>query len=938
MTTYRKKLIEVDIPLQDINKESAKDASLTHGHPSTLHRYWSRKPLATCRALIFSSLVDDPSECTDEFPTVPDQNAERNRLHNIIKRLIIWKNSNDENILAEARYEIAYSVARNNGDGLDAFRERYENNSKAVLQYLNDHCPAIYDPFCGGGSIPLEAQRLGLRAQGSDLNPLSVLITKAMIELPPKFHNQAPINPDADPMGVFTGKGKKQTRIPWKGTAGLADDIRYYGAWMREAAYKEIGYLYPAVQLASGQTATVTAWLWARTIRCINPACGLQMPLMKTFQLSTKKGKQYWTKPVVDRVANTLSFIVQNDNKGVPKQGTVNRTGAHCCACGTAVGSSYIREQAKAGKMGEIMTAIVAEGERRKLFLSPTEKDMQVAQYAESPRKPRQTMSKNPTLVSGRGYGITHWHELFTERQLTALITYGDLLEEVRNQIRRVSGEQEYADAVCTYLALAIGRSAESGCCFAWWENVATFIAPSFTRQALPMTWAFAEANPFSNSTQNWKFQVEWVAKAVEHLPVQVNGGEVYQADACTTTHPEDALQTIIVTDPPYYDNIDYADLSDFFYVWIRPLLRDTYPDLFAGMLTPKDEEIAVIPSRFENSQQRFEELLSKALRQTRQHCSDKFPTSIFYAYKQQEEERDGRTSTGWETMLMALVNAGFQIVSTWPMRTERPTGVKTQKNVLASSIMLVCRPRPESTTAITRSTFLQELKKEVPLALDRLTRITNIRPVDLAQAAIGPGMEIYSRYSKVIRVSGETVPIREVLMHINNEIAAYLEKETGELDPESQFCLTWLQQHGYTEGNFGDAETLSKAKDVSIAAMHNKVLLSQRGKVRLLKVEEYAERENSEEMTAWEGCLRMVWHLSGAENSEGISGCAAVARAMRDFESARRLARVLFAYYEARGDATSASDYNNLVTEWQYISETMGSPQTEAPTLFDNL
>lgn len=924
MTNYRKKLIEVNIPLQAINKESAKDASLTHGHPSTLHRYWARRPLAACRAIIFASMVDDPSECTDEFPTESDQNAERNRLHDIIKRLIIWKNSNDENILAEARYEIAFSVARNNGENLRGFRERYENDSKAGLQYINDHCPAVYDPFCGGGSIPLEAQRLGLRARGSDLNPLPVLLTKAMIELPPKFHNQPPINPDADPTGISAD-------MPWKGTAGLADDVRYYGARMREEAHKRIGDLYPKVQLPDGTSTTVVAWLWARTVPCVNPACGIHMPLMKTFQLSKKKGNEHWVKPVVDRELNTISWVVQTDDQGIPKP-TVSRTSAYCCGCGTAVKLAYVREQAKADNMEEIMTAIVAEGSRRKIYLSPTDEHIQIAQSPEPLQRPRPAMPNNPTLVSGRGYGITHWHELFTDRQLVALTTLSDLITDVRHQITQDGADDAYSNAICTYLSLAIGRTAESGCRYAWWENSATFIAPTFARQALQMTWAFAEANPFSSSTQNWLAQVGWIAKVIANLPISANGAEVYQADATTTDHATGG--PVIITDPPYYDNIDYADLSDFFYIWLRPLLRTIYPNLFSGILTPKEEEIVAIPSRFEDSHQRFEELLGKAFLRMRHHCSIDFPTSIFYAYRQQEEERDGITSTGWETMLTAVIAAGFQIVGTWPMRTERTTGIFIGENALASSIVLVCRPRSKDVSVITRNDFIQELKKEMPPELERLTRIANIRPVDLAQAAIGPGMEIYSRYSNVIRVNGEIVPIREVLMHINNEIAAYLEKETGELDPESQFCLTWLQQHGYTEGNFGDAETLSKAKDVRIAAMHNKMLLSQRGKVRLLKAEEYAERENSEDMIAWEGCLRMVWHLSGAENSGGISGCAAVARAMRDFESAKRLARVLYAYYEARGDAQSASDYNNLVTEWQYISESMGSPEHDM-TLF---
>ena len=418
---------------------------------------------------------------------------------------------------------------------------------------------------------------------------------------------------------------------------------------------------------------------------------------------------------------------------------------------------------------------------------------------------------------------------------------------------------------------------------------------------------------------------IDWVAKVVENLPISTNRGEVYQADATTTTHAAD--NPLIVTDPPYYDNIQYAELSDFFYVWLRPLLRDTYPNLFAGMMTPRDEEVVAAP-RFENPAQHFEKLLGQALVRMQQHCSEKFPSSIFYAYKQQEDGQNGKTSTGWETMLMAVINAGFQVVATWPLRTERTTGLKGDKNALTSSIVLVCRPRSEDAPPITRTEFLQELKRELPLALDRLTRIANIRPVDLAQAAIGPGMEIYSRYSKVIRISGEIVPIREVLMHINNEITAYHEKETGELDPESQFCLTWLQQHGYTEGNFGDAEGLSKAKDVDIAALNDKLLIAARGKVRLLRPEEYTERKNSEDMTAWEGCLRMVWHLSGEERSGGISGCTAVARAMQDYESAKRLAGILYAYYEARGDAESAARYNNLVTQWQYISQSMGSPE----------
>ena len=519
MTNYRKKLIEVNIPLQAINVESAKDASLTHGHPSTLHRYWARRPLAACRAIIFASMVDDPSECKDEFPTEPDQEAERNRLHNIIKRLVIWKTCNNENLLAEARYEIAFSVARNNREDLAIFRTRFKDDPESVLKYLHDHCPAIYDPFCGGGSIPLEAQRLGLRARASDLNPLPVLLNKAMIELPPKFHDQNPVNPDADPMGMFTGTGRSKTRAPWKGTAGLAADIRYYGAWMREEAYKRIGHLYPKVQLPDGTSATVVAWLWARTVPCINPACGLQMPLMKTFQLSKKQGNEHWIKPVVDKETKTISWIVQTHAEGVPKGGTVSKKGAFCVSghCRTPVKLPYVREQAKADNMGQIMIAVVAEGNRRKLFLSAPEAHLQADLTAEPGWRPKGKLPDKARSISVQLYGFTEWHRLFTDRQITALNTFGNLLSEVRSRIIKDGAEAKYADALQTYLALAVGRTAETSCSFTWWENLGEKIPPVFARQGIPMTWDFAEANPFSSSTQNWISQVKWIAKVIRH-------------------------------------------------------------------------------------------------------------------------------------------------------------------------------------------------------------------------------------------------------------------------------------------------------------------------------------------------------------------------------------------------------------------------------------
>ena len=929
MNTYRRKLIEVDLPLDDINRESAREKSIRHGHPSTLHMWWARRPLAACRAVIFASMVDDPSSYPDEFHTEDEQRAERERLHNIIRQLVKWESTDEskpgvKTLLANAVYEIARSVARSRG-------ETAPTDPAAVLNYLRERALPIYDPFAGGGSIPLEAQRLGLRAVASDLNPVAVLINKALIEIPPKFRNRPPVNPEADRIGMMVGKGKKKQRFPWYGTSGLADDIRYYGAWMREEAFKRIGHLYPKAKPSDGSKATVIAWLWARTIPCPNPACGVQMPLLKTFQISKKENNEHWIRPIIDRTAKHVSFVVQNHSGSVPEGGTVDSNGAICIACNSAVPLSYVREQARAGKIGEQMTAIVAKGDRKRVFVSPTDAHIQTAIFAEPAWQPRENLPNQAMNLRVQGYGITHWHQLFTERQLTALSTFSNLQVAVRSQIIQDGGSDDYANAVCTYLALAVGREADMCSSFDRWHTSGEKISGVFGRQAIPMIWDFAESNPFSDSTGNWIAHIEWIAKVVERLPADVNRGAVYQADASTTIHAQDG--PVIVTDPPYYDNIGYADLSDFFYVWLRPLLRDVYPDLFAGILTPKDEEITAVASRFECPRQRFEDLLNKTLKLIRERCSPEFPSSIFYAYKQQEEEREGRASTGWETMLSAIVSAGFQIVGTWPMRTEGSVRLNAlAANALASSVVLVCRPRPNDAPTATRSEFFNALGKELPAALDQLTRKGHIAPTDLAQAAIGPGMQIYSRYSGVETISGEPVSVREALVAINRAIADYDERQEGDLDSESRFCLDWLKQHGYEEGAYGEAETLARAKNVAIGKLRDAdgLIIAGGGRMRLLPLDALSDSEQLTlgDTTAWEGCFRMAYHLN-REDGKGIEGAAHIGREMgSNVESVERLARILYNHYDRKGDSQNAVVFNNLVTEWQRIREKMGDDE----------
>ena len=910
---YRKKLIEVDLPLNVINKESSHEKTIQHGHPSTIHIYWARRPLATCRAIIFASMVDDPSSCPERFPTEQSQRIERDRLHNLIGKLIKWENSNDDSILAQARYEIANSIARSRNETL-------QNDHDTVLQYLANHAPIAYDPFCGSGSIPLEAQRLGMKAIGSDLNPIAVLITKALIELPHKFNNKTPINPGSDPLFGTTHK----KNISWRGVTGLANDIRYYGNWIGDEAYKRIGHFYPQVQDENGNHRTVIAWLWTRTIPCPNPLCGVNMPTIKNFQLSKRRGNQHWIRPIIDHQNRSISFIVQNHNTGVPKEATVNRNGVTCIACQNTVDLEYVREQARMGNMVEQMIAIVADGDRKRIFLSPKEEHIQTVLDAKPKWYPNDKCPKQALGGGMQKYGIIYQYQLFTERQLLALTTFSDLIQEVRYLIIQHGGDNKYADVILTYLVLAIGKMVDSHCKHAIWKAGRDSITGMFPRPAIAMVWDFAEANPFSTQTKSWTSQIKWIARSVENLPTHTNYGKSFQSDAATATDFNN--DSIIITDPPYYDNIAYADLSDFFYTWIRPLLKNVYSDLFATISTPKMDEIISNRYRFNNTRQRFENLLGQSLKLMRKHSTYEYPLLIFYAYKQHENKHEGRISTGWETMLNALITSGFQIIRTWSMHTElasRPISLGT--NALGSSIVLVCRPRPYNAHSCIHSEFLNEISTKLPIALDYLTRENHIAPTDLAQAMIGPGMEIYSQYSKVETISGESISVRQALIEINNVIAKYFEHQEGKLDSETRFCIDWLKEHSYDEGTFGEANVLSQAQNIDITnlSQNHQILNAQYGKVQLLPIEYFSPSREipNVPMTTWEGCMRIAYHMdSNREDAGGIDGAARDITRMDNTNYVEQLAYILYNYYDNLGKSQDAHLFNNIVTNWQVL------------------
>lgn len=903
-----KKLIEVALPLDAINAESAREKSIRHGHPSTLHLWWARRPLAAARAVIWSSLVDDPSSHPDLFPTEEAQQKERQRLHDLLAKLVKWENSNDEELLNEARAEIR--------------------------KYMGEEPLTFLDPFAGGGAIPLEAQRLGLEAHAHDLNPVAVMINKAMIEIPPRFAGQSPVNPD-----VRTKLGSDRS---WSGAKGLAEDVRYYGEWMKQEAFRRIGHLYPKVQVPAeqgGGEATVIAWIWARTVKCPNPACGCEMPLASSFVLSKKKGKEAWVEPQFE--GGKVTYVVHLEGK--PKiEGTVNRQGAVCPCCGTAVPFSYIREQGKAGGMSAQMMAVVAEGKNGRIYLSPDLMQEEAAAVLRPETYPDGELF-GKAAVNVPLYGMRGFADLFTPRQLTALTTFSDLVAEAQakaTQDALASGMQDdgrgldeggcgataYGQAVGVYLAFLVDKLADYHSSICSWHSSGEKLRNTFARQAIPMTWDYAEANPFSSSSGCFDNMLEWVFKSLLEFPATITGTAIQQ-DAQTDC----GLRNLVISsDPPYYDNIGYADLADYFYIWMRQSLKSTYPRLFRTMLVPKAEELVATPYRFEGSREKardfFEGGMVQACRQFYRYAREDVPVTIYYAYKQSESDEGdnaAQASTGWETMLSAIIKAGFAITGTWPMRTEMANrAVASNTNALASSIVLVCRKRPEESASCSRRSFIAELKRELRAALKNL-QTSNIAPVDMAQAAIGPGMSVYSRYAKVLEADGSAMGVRTALQVINAELDAYFSEQDGALDAESRFCVDLYTQFAFNHMKFGEADVLARAKNTSVEKLASMGLVyAEKGVVHLLERTELPELKVSR-LTA-DRCLWMVMqYLIQSMDTGGIEACARlVVEFSASAERARDLAYRLFSLAERKGWNAEAYAYNSFVVAWPDIQQ----------------
>jgi putative DNA methylase len=893
----KKKLIEVALPLEAINRESVRENYIYRGNPSAIHKWWAQRPLAAARAVILASLLNDPSSERDRFPTKSEQEQERKRLFKLIERFVTWENSETPDILAQVRDEITRATG--------------------------GHPPEFLDPFSGAGSIPLEAQRLGLRVRASDLNPMAVLTTKAVVELPAKVAGIRPINPEMQIGNYPSGSGSR----------GLSEDIRYYGRRLREDVERSVGQLYPKVKNGnSGEDLSPIAWLWARTVSCPNPACGTDVPLIRSFQLSKKAGSRVFLHPEIDRktVPPVVTFTVQ-ESSGTDSSGTVTRRGAKCLCCDTAISLDYVRAEGRAGRIRFTMLAVVAIAGRKRVYITPSSAQIRAAEAGNPEWVPSTSLPEQALGFRVQAYGMLKHSQLFTNRQLAVLSSLYRCVRDLRTKILedasranlRVLTPQQYADIVTTYLALACDKVALYNNALVRWYAPEDRPSMLFERQTISMLWDFAEVNPFSEIGGSIAKSIEVVADALPNIPGALPA-EVNQQDARTVT----GQNLLVSTDPPYYDNVPYADLSDFFYVWLRHALQGVYPDLFSTLLTPKAQELIAEPFRHggqAEAEEFFREGLSEVFCRLHAITNPEFPVTVYYAFKQSEtkgEDDDGghvtTTSTGWETILSALLSAEFSITGTWPMRTERAGRLRdTASNALASSIVLVCRPRPADAGMTSRKDFVSSLRRELPEALREMQQ-GNIAPVDLAQAAIGPGMAVFSRYRRVLETDGSVMQVRTALALINQTLDEVLSEQESEFDPDTRWALAWFEQHQFDEGAYGEAEVLATAKALSISHLAGAgILHSRAGKVRLLRREELPEGwdpSTIERLTVWD----ITQHLIRSLDQKGEQETANLkARIGGMAEIARDLAYRLYTLCERKGWAEEAGYYNSLVVAW---------------------
>ncbi len=782
--------IEADFPVKEVSEESAREKNIRHGHISTLHIWWARRPLASSRASIYAALTPAPKD-----------EAERIKKAKFIHELSKWENSLNKDLIERAR--------------------------KEILEANGGVPPKVLDPFAGGGAIPLEALRLGCETYASDLNPVAVLIEKATLEYPQKY---------GQPKKVKTGDLSIHKEVN-----PLLEDVKKWGNWVLEEAKKGIGKFYPADPDGS----IPVGYIWARTVKCQNPSCGVEIPLVRQTWLARKENKKVAYKVIPK--GNKIEFEIVGVSHDSPidfdpETGTVSRAKVICPCCGSGLSDKEVRKQFQEGKAGQRMVAVVLHGgnspSKGKRYRLATEKDLEIfkeaERYLEKKRQklfaewgfdpvPDEPIPPKETLgFRVQRYGILKWGDLFNSRQKLALITFVEKVREVANSQWAIANSQwatanrEYAKGVISYLAIGVNRLADYNSVLCIWHTTKELLAHTFGRQALGMVWDYFELNPFSESTGNWEESFEYVFRVVKHSSAFNSFSDnITQASATSLPHPDNYFDAVI-TDPPYYDNVPYSYLSDFFYVWLKRTIGDSYPDLFSTPLTPKTEEIVAYShgeGGFEGGKKFFENMISKAFREIYRVLKPEGIACIVFAHKSTE---------AWETIINALLNSGLYLTASWPVHTEMKARLRASESAaLASSIYMVCRKRTENKTA-----YLNEIKPSIEQRIkEKLDQFWNegIGGSDFFISAIGPAMEVFGKYESVEKLSGEKVSAKELLEYIRKIVSEYAlsqilkSPELGGIDEETRFYLLWRWTYNSAKVHFDDARKLAQAVGIEI-------------------------------------------------------------------------------------------------------------------------
>lgn len=891
-TTRKRKLIEVALPLDEINAACKADKDRKTGTIRNIHKWFAPMPLPAWRALLFAALIDDPE----------DDNG-RVALLDLIKQLV--KN------------------------GADLPDEEVLDEAKALLaNQFPDGMPNVLDPFCGGGSTLVEAQRLGIPAQGSDLNPVPTLITRTISSVLPRVQEEPPLHAtSADSLTLFSASSGS-------GYEGLISDVSHYAAKVRERAWEQLSPYYP---VQAGEIPV--AWIWARTARCPNPACGIETVLTTSWWISKKKNALAWVEPKVVDGRVVLTVVSDRRAGSAPESPKTGRGASfQCVSCRGVVDEKSLMKQGAEGSLGLRLMAVAAERDGRRIYREPTAEEQDAPLSAPTVDDlPELRLPDIPRWFSGPRFGFNSQADLYTSRQLLTLAVFTDLVSEVHEEVLSDGGSKARADAITTLLALSVGKMAQVASTLAIWRHQPMAKAEAaLSSHSLPMMWDFPDVNVFGESVGDWRGLVKTTLRALALLPKRAEPATVTRVDAREARLPKAGL---VATDPPYFDTIGYADISDYFYLWHRRALRGVYPDLYGTLATPKAGELTAVPAHHGNDKIRARDYFVDGFTETfgnlRESVAKDLPMLIVYASKEQKGGKEEETR--WSSILTAIVNAELEITGTWPVRgTTEARMISAGTNAVASYIVMVCRPRREEAATTSLADFNRALRRELGPAVRDL-QAASILPVDLAQAAMGPGMQIYSRYREVRDQMGHRVPVDQALRLINAALGEVLDEQEGDLDPESRFAVRWWETHGWAPGSFGEADKAVRPLGLSVDDVARaQVVTSQGNRVQLLGVEDLDRKWiPSDDIlpTAWEAVHHLAYRLIDGGGELEAARLMAILGNLRD--PAMALVYRLHDIAAKSGRTRDQERYNALINSWAELIKLAGDSAVTSEGLF---